>query len=625
MLAVGENLLRADSDILEVFDFRWDTSFRVPLAWLGVNPVPQRNQLMLRVGTAIPVGKVLYGPDVRVVGGNRLVFVPWADEPAVRSFFGQIASHVGRLMQPLSGSGWPARGWSADRARRPDTRLGRMSSPPYHEPMRSCAELVVRNARIADGTGGTLTSGDVAIGDGRILSAGAEPVSAGPSTVELDARGELVCSPGFVDVHTHDDAALIRHRDLEFKVAQGCTSLVIGNCGFSGFPATGADDIGSVAGADWPDLAGYRDAVAAGGFACNAMALVGHNTIRMITIGREDPRAASAGELAAMRGHVRRAMEQGACGLSTGLIYRPGKWADTEEIVELARAAADGGGLYATHIRNEGDYLLESVAEAVRIGHESGCPVHISHHKASGRANWGKVADSLAAIDQANSAGSDVTLDFYPYTASSGPMAEYVSAETVTQEWAEQNQFATCPPFPGYQGRKVSAVAADEGVPVAELVRRVLAAPGGYRTISIGFGMSEDDLLANVRHPLMMIGSDGIPELDGLPHPRLYGTFPRVFAEYVRKRGEISVGEAVRRMTSLPADRFGLADRGRLTPGAWADVVVFDPAAFRDLASFAEPKREPAGLYWVIVNGSLVFDRGRHTGARAGRLLSYAT
>jgi N-acyl-D-amino-acid deacylase len=353
------------------------------------------------------------------------------------------------------------------------------------------------------------------------------------------------------------------------------------------------------------------------------MALIGHNTIRSLTIGRGESRLATAAEIAVMRDHVRRAMDQGACGLSTGLIYTPGKWAPTEEIIEVGRAAADGGGLYTTHMRDEGDRLLESVAEAIRIGADSGCPVHISHHKATGRENWGKVADSLAAIDRANATGSDITLDFYPYIASSGPMAEYTSPETVTSEWADRNQFATCPPFPQYQGRTVSAVAAAERLRLPDLIRQVLTAPDGRRTISIGFGMSEDDLVTNVRHPLMMIGSDGIPDLDGLPHPRLYGTFPRVFAEYVRKRGDISLSEAVRRMTSLPADRFGLTDRGRLTPGAWADIAVFDPNTFRDAATFAAPKQEPEGLHWVIVNGKLTYDGGRHTGARAGRLLRF--
>lgn len=484
---------------------------------------------------------------------------------------------------------------------------------------------MVRNALIADGSGGPLAGGDVAVAEGRIVSLGTERAVAGPGTTELDARGELVCSPGFIDTHTHDDAALIQYPGLEFKVAQGCTSLVIGNCGFSGFPAVGGDDIAAVADARWTDLDGYRQAVTASGFTCNAMALIGHNTIRMSVIGADDPRPASRRELTAMRGQVRRAMEQGACGLSTGLIYKPGKWASTEEIIEVARGAADGGGLYASHIRNEGDKLLEAVGEAARIGREASCPVHISHHKAAGRENWGKVRDSLAAIDEANSAGSDITLDFYPYIASSGPMGEYVTADTVTPEWAERNQFANCPPFPAYQGRRVSAVAADEGLTVSDLVGRVLTAPGGPRTITIGFGMSEQDLITNISHPRMMIGSDGIPDLNGMPHPRLFGTFPRVFAEYVRGREVISLPDAVRRMTSLPATRFGLAGRGLLAPGAHADLVVFDPATIRDLATYTEPKREPAGVHWVVVNGQVVFDHGHHTGAHPGRLLHFAS
>jgi N-acyl-D-amino-acid deacylase len=489
--------------------------------------------------------------------------------------------------------------------------------------MDSVAELVVRDVVIADGTGGPLGHGDIAVADGLIVSSGSEAVQTGPGTIEVDALGELVCAPGFIDVHTHDDAALIRYPGLEFKVAQGCTSLVIGNCGFSAFPGIGEDDIESIAAADWPDLESFRRDTTSSGFACNAIALIGHNTIRIATIGRDVGRAATRTELQTMRGHVHRAMEQGACGLSTGLIYRPGKWTSTEEIIELASAAAEGGGLYATHMRDEGDRLLESVAEAIRIGRESGCRIHISHHKAAGQENWGKVEQSLAAVDEANAAGSDITLDFYPYTASSGPMVEYVSPETVTREWADHNLFATCPPFPQYQGRGVAEVADAEGVDLPELLRRVFATPSGRQTISIGFGMSEADLITNVKHPLMMIGSDGIPELEGLPHPRLFGTFPRVFAQYVRRDKVISLAEAVRRMTSLPADRFGLAGRGRLTPGAPADLVVFDPATIADLATFADPKREPTGVRWVVVNGQLVYADGRHTGARPGRVLRF--
>lgn len=490
--------------------------------------------------------------------------------------------------------------------------------------MAAAADLVVRNAIIADGTGGPLRTGDVAVEGGLVVSVGEGTVTAGPATRELDARGELVCAPGFIDVHTHDDAALVRHPGLEFKVAQGCTSLVIGNCGFSAFPAVGEDDIESIAGSDWADLDAYRRDVTAGGFAANVMALIGHNTIRIATIGRDEDRRATADELAVMRGHVRRAMEQGACGLSTGLIYTPGKWTSTEEVIELARAAAEGGGVYATHMRNEGERLLESVDEALAIGRESGCTVHISHHKAAGRENWGKVADSLALVDRANAAGADVTLDFYPYTASSGPMFEYTSPETITPDWAEHNQFATCPPFPQYQGRRVAEVAVAEGLSLSELARRVFATEAGKQTISIGFGMSPDDLATNARHPLMMIGSDGIPDLNGLPHPRLFGTFPRIYAEYVRRLGLITMAEAVRRMTSLPAGRFGLAGRGRLEPGAAGDLVVFDPAVISDLATYEDPKREPAGIDWVVINGQLTYDHGRHLGTRAGRVLRFS-
>jgi N-acyl-D-amino-acid deacylase len=485
------------------------------------------------------------------------------------------------------------------------------------------ADLIIRDVLIADGTGSPLAEGHVAVADGRITAAGPERVAAGPAAVELDGGGRLVCSPGFIDVHTHDDAALLRHPGLEFKIAQGCTTVVIGNCGFSGFPARGIDDIESVAWGDWADLDQFRQAVTARGFACNALALIGHNTLRMLAMERQEQPEPTPGELRAMRGHVERAMDQGACGFSTGLIYAPGKWSGTEEIIELASAAGERGGLYATHMRDEGDQLLESVAETLRIGRESGCGVHISHHKAGGRRNWGKVAESLAAVDAANAEGADVTLDFYPYTASSGPMAEYTSADTVTQEWADRNQIANCPPFPQYQGRMLSAIAADEGVSVAELVGRILTAPGGRRTNVIGFGLSEDDLVTNVRHPLMMVGSDGVPDLDGMPHPRLFGTFPRIFAEYVRRLGVISVEEAVRRMTSLAADKFGLPGRGRLAEGNWADLVVFDPDAVRDLATYDDPKREPAGIRWVVVNGRLSYVSGRHTGARAGQFLHF--
>lgn len=484
-------------------------------------------------------------------------------------------------------------------------------------------DLIIRDVRIVDGTGAPAREGDVAVKEGRISAVGRPAGGVAVGASELDGGGHLVCAPGFIDTHTHDDAALVRHPGLEFKVAQGCTSLVIGNCGFSGFPATGREDIESVAGADWQDLDGFRRAIAARPFACNAIALIGHNTIRTITMGPAGQGPPTARQLDAMRSQVERAMEQGACGFSSGLIYTPGKWSETEEIIELARPAAERGGIYATHLRNEGDYLLEALDEAMAIGREAGLPVHISHHKAAGESNWGKVADSLAKVDQANAAGAAVTLDFYPYTASSGPMVEYVDPDDVSEEWAKRTRVASCPPYPEYQGRMLVDLLSAEGVGMADLVRRILSGTDGDRTISISYGMSEDDLVTNLRHPLMMVGSDGIPLLQGFPHPRLFGTFPRIFAEYVRRRQVIGLEEAVRRMTSLAADRFGLAGRGRLIEGTWADLVVFDADTVRDTATYDDPKRQPVGVQWVVVNGRLAYDRGRHTGVGSGRLLRY--
>jgi N-acyl-D-amino-acid deacylase len=485
-------------------------------------------------------------------------------------------------------------------------------------------ELVMRDVRIIDGTGAPAVEGDVAVSQGRIAAVGAVRLKVRAGATELDGGGRLVCAPGFVDTHTHDDAALVRHPGLEFKIAQGCTTLVIGNCGFSGFPATGREDIASLADADWQDLDEFRAGSSGHGFACNVVALVGHNTLRMV-VGATGPRAPTAQQLMAMRSHVARSMDQGACGVSTGLIYVPGKWSETDELIELARTAGEHGGLYATHMRNEGDRLLESVDEAIAIGKEARCPVHISHHKATGQANWGKVSDSLDTVDRANAEGDDVTLDCYPYTAGSGPMVEYVDLDNVSEPWAAQTHIASCPPLPKYQGRMLLDVAADEGTSLIDLLRRILTAPDGHRTITITFGLSEDDVVTNLRHPLMMIGSDGVPDLRGFPHPRLFGTFPRILGEYVRRRQVIPLEEAVRRMTSLAADRFGLVDRGRVAEGARADLVVFDPDTVIDTATYDDPKREPVGMHWVVVNGEIAYDRGRHTPVTSGRFLHHRT
>jgi N-acyl-D-amino-acid deacylase len=486
------------------------------------------------------------------------------------------------------------------------------------------ADLAIRDVRILDGTGRAAVEGSVSVEGGRISAIGGPSASAGPARVEIDGRG-LVLAPGFVDTHTHDDAAFLQHPGLEFKLAQGCTSLVIGNCGLSAAPASTGSPLGSVFSgmpAEWDDLDGYRRAAEGARPACNAMALVGHNTLRWATMRRE-ARAPDAAELAGMRDDVTRAMVQGACGLSTGLVYIPGRYSETDEIVALADAVAPYGGIYATHIRNEGDQLFEAVAEAISIGRQAGVPVHISHHKAAGRRNWGKVGASLAQADEADRAGTPVTLDVYPYTAGSGPMIEYFDLDRIDPELASVIRLASCPAFRAYEGRQLVDVAAEEGVALEELVRRILTAPDGAKTICIHFIIDEADIETNLRHPRMMIGSDGIPDLNGRPHPRLWGTMPRVLGEYVRERGVLSLEEAVRRMTSLSCERFGLAERGQIREGWWADLVLFDPAIIVDRATYDTPAQEPVGVEMVVVNGQVAYKHGQHTGAGAGRVLRY--
>ncbi|MEM7221172.1 MAG: D-aminoacylase [Pseudomonadota bacterium] len=485
-------------------------------------------------------------------------------------------------------------------------------------------DLAIRNANILDGTGSPARAGDVGVDGDRIAEIG----TVGPARSEIDARG-AVLAPGFIDTHAHDDGAFLRYPGMEFKLAQGVTSVVSGNCGFSAVPRDPAADQAAASGGilaglkgDFTDLDGYFDAVLERRPALNNMMLVGHNTVRSLTMGNER-RAPSASELATMRDHVALALEQGACGFSSGLIYRPGRYSQTEEVTELAAAAAPFDALYATHMRNEGDRLLEAVDESLTIARNSGTHLHISHHKSAGRANWGKVGESLAKVNAALAAGQKVTLDVYPYTAGSGRMIEYFNLDNVNRELAEAIRIASCPAFRDYEGRMLKDIATERGMPIEELVVELLTAEKGDRTICIQFIIDEADIETNLRHEDMMVGSDGIPNLNGRPHPRLFGTFPRVLARYVRERGLLSLPEAVRRMTSVAARTFGMTDRGEIRLGYHADLVLFDPTLVQDEATYDDPKREPSGIHAVIVNGAVAFDRGRHTGAGAGRMLRY--
>ncbi|MBN9494229.1 D-aminoacylase [bacterium] len=484
------------------------------------------------------------------------------------------------------------------------------------------ADITIRNARILDGTGAPAFGGDIAITGDRITRVGA----AGPATREIDARG-LTLSPGFVDTHSHDDGAFLRYPGMEFKVAQGVTSEVSGNCGFSSIPNEPGrkympGDIATGGQTNWTDLESYFAACMAAKPAINNIMLVGHNRLRASAVGL-DKRAATADELAEMRGEVAKAMEQGACGFSTGLIYEPGRYSDTDEVVALAAECRPFEGIYATHMRNEGDKLLDAVEEALTIAKGAGIGLHISHHKSAGKRNWGRIGQSFARVDRAEAEGQKVTFDVYPYTAGSGPMWQYVNLDHIDPEWSANVMINSCPDDPTLEGKMMPEIAAERGWELTEAVRNVLTSPRGKQVVCTHFIIDEADIETNLRDPRVMIGSDGIPDLKGRPHPRLYGTMPRVLAKYVRERGVLSLEEAVRRMTSLACDRFGLAGRGRIQEGAFADLVLFDPATVQDTATYPDPKQEPVGIDLVVVNGQVAVEKGKHTGAGSGRMLRY--
>lgn len=485
-------------------------------------------------------------------------------------------------------------------------------------------DIAIRNVKILDGTGATAFEGDVGIEGDRISAVGDVPAA----TTEIDGKGAHL-SPGFIDTHSHDDGAFFRHPGMTFKLSQGVTTVVAGNCGFSAIPADPSIDPsrgsgGILAGLEneFTDLDGYFDAALKRRPAINNMMLVGHNTVRTLAMGYEQ-RAPTDTELRKMKDAVELALEQGACGFSTGLIYRPGRWSETGEVIELARAAKPYDALYTTHMRNEGDYLLEAVDETLTIGRESDVHVHISHHKSAGKPNWGKVRDSLAKVEDALAKGQRVSLDVYPYTAGSGRMIEYFNLDRVSRDLAEVIRIASCPAFREYEGRMLVDIAASEGVDVTEMVKKILTAPKGDRTICIQFIIDEADVETNLAWHDMMVGSDGIPDLNGKPHPRLFGTFPRVLGHYVRERGILSLPEAVRRMTSLSARTFGMIDRGLVREGCFADLVLFDPETISDTATYDDPKQEAQGIKLVIVNGEIALDAGRHTGAGSGKMLRY--
>jgi N-acyl-D-aspartate/D-glutamate deacylase len=489
--------------------------------------------------------------------------------------------------------------------------------------------LAIRGATVYDGTGGPGRVCDVGVSAERIVAVG--DLGAAQPGISVAATG-LALAPGFIDVHTHDDFAIFLTPEMDFKVGQGVTTSVVGNCGMGAAPFAAARAYLGFFGADhrraslpvWDDHAGYLDAVDADPPSLNVCVLVAHGTLRLDAMGN-DRRAATDGELARMADTLATGLDVGCVGFSTGLIYEPGRYSNTAELVALARVMAGTGGVYASHMRDEGVGLLDAVGEAIAIGEEGGVPVQISHHKASSPAAWGLVSQSLALIDAARARGVDVTADQYPYTAGSTSLfavvqnAEEGTAGVGATDWSAI-VIASAPGHPEWEGHSIADLAARLGQTPHDAAKSVVDAEG-YGAVVIIHSMNEDDVRTVMAHPTTMIGSDGIPTLAGNPHPRLYGTFARVLGHYTRDEHVLAPEQAIHRMTGMPAAKFGLADRGIIEEGARADLVLFDPVAIDDIATYESPRRHPSGIHTVWVNGTAVMHEGRHTGERPGRAL----
>ncbi|MDQ2943735.1 MAG: D-aminoacylase [Candidatus Dormibacteraeota bacterium] len=527
-------------------------------------------------------------------------------------------------------------------------------------------DVIVRGGTVFDGRGSPPTSADIGIVGDRIATVGSLEAATAANIVE--ATG-LSVAPGFIDSHTHSDMACFlgaEHEDVVMAaLRQGVTTEVCGNCGFSPFPCPpgrGAElerHLGTLfasAAIEWSDLAGYSSALHRRGLTGNLAPLVGHGSLRAAVLGFED-RPAKHEELVEMTRLLDEALEQGALGLSSGLVYMPGAAAASEELVALARSVGRHHRLYTSHIRGETDMVAESVAEAIQLGREASVPVHISHHKVCGRQNYGRTEETLELVTSSRRAGLDVSVDVYPYTAAStllyamlpnwvqaGGLEAMVdrlrdseSRERIRREFEDgppewQNipraagwegiVISNCPGNPALEGRSVSELAADAGTTAPDYVFDLLVEQRGQVMMIIHM-MDEADVRRVLAYDAAMIGSDGIP-LPGKPHPRWAGTFARVLGHYSRELGLLDQSTAIRKMTSMTAERFGLAGRGTLTVGAYADLVVFDSARVIDTASFESPLTPPIGIRHVFVNGRHVIKDEAFTGARPGRVVGAA-
>ncbi|MDW5442194.1 D-aminoacylase [Polaromonas sp. SM01] len=472
-------------------------------------------------------------------------------------------------------------------------------------------DLIIRGGTVIDGTKAPRFEADIGILAGRVAAIG--DLGQAQATQTIDAAGRIV-APGFIDSHTHDDQAALSQPDMVFKISQGVTTVIAGNCGISAAPLRPGMDLPMpLSLLDLPDegrfttFAAYLDALRATPSSVNVAAMVGHSTLRAVTMSELD-REATAGEIAAMQALVEEAMQAGAIGMSTGTFYPPAVKATTEELIAVGRPLTARKALYVTHMRDEADQVMDALEESFHIGRELAIPVVISHHKVQNSHNFGKTAITLPFI-QETMKHQCVSLDCYPYTASSTMIRAGRSAT------ATRVLIASSEPHPECAGRDLKDIAAEWGVDGEEATRRLQ--PGS----AIYFMMDENDVQRILAFDETMIGSDGLA-LGDKPHPRLWGTFPRVLGHYSRDIGLFPLETAVWKMTGLTARNFGLHQRGTLQLGQHADVVIFDAATIRDMATYDTPTRPAEGIDAVIVNGVLTWCDGVHSGARSGQVIT---
>ena len=475
-------------------------------------------------------------------------------------------------------------------------------------------DLVIDAARVIDGSGGASRAADVAIDGDRIVEVG--DCSEYRAQCRVDARG-LALAPGFIDSHTHDDLAALKTPDLEFKISQGVTTVIAGNCGLSIAPLDPGDVLpapypllGAPAEFRYPSVEAYVDALRQQPCATNLALLAGHSNLRLAAMSDLN-RAADEGEIKAMRQNLRLALKQGCIGLSTGLGYPPAIASSTDEVVELARVLNEfDNAVYATHMRDESDQVIEAISETFDIGRRADVQIVISHYKCAGARNFGRSRQTLAMIDAAISDGQRVGFDMYPYSASSTSLLfEHVrSASTVLVAESETH--------PEFNGQHLDRIAASLECSIEEACERL------YPASAIYFDMADEDVERIMSHPAAMIGSDGIASMKS-PHPRLWGTFPRVLGHYVREKKLFDLETAVHKMTALPAQRFTLEGRGRIEAGYFADLVLFDADKIIDRASFENPLQASDGVHSVWVNGKPGWVDGAPGRSRNGRFLTH--